>query len=255
MPRTVFISGGSSGIGAALASHYSQQGAIVGLVGRSEARLGNVAACLPGPSAAYVANVADLAAMQGAAEDFIARFGIPDVVIANAGISTGTLTENAADFAVFREVIETNVIGMVATFQPFVSRMREKRQGTLAGIASVSGIRGLPGAAAYCASKAAAISYLESLRVELRGCGIDVVTIAPGFVDTPMTGSNPYRMPFLLAADDAARRIARAIEAKKSFAIVPWQMAMVGNLMRWLPNFAYDRFFARAPRKPRRTGT
>jgi hypothetical protein len=252
MPRKIFISGGSSGIGASLASHYSQQGAIVGLVGRSEAKLGNVAAGLPGPSATYVANVADLAAMQGAAEDFIARFGVPDVVIANAGISTGTVTEDAADFAVFREVIDTNVCGIVATFQPFVSGMREERRGTLVGIASVAGIRGLPGAAAYSASKAAAISYLESLRVELRGSGIDVVTIAPGFVATPMSERNPYRMPFLLSADDAAARFARAIGGKKSFVIIPWQMAIVGTLMRWLPNFAYDRLFARAPRKPRR---
>lgn len=252
MSLTVFISGASSGIGASLAAHYSQQGAIVGLVGRDAARLAKVAAALPGASAIYVASVTELAAMQRAAAEFTARFGLPDLVIANAGISAGTATEDAADFAAFREVVDTNLSGMVATFQPFVAGMRERGQGTLAGIASVAGFRGLPGAGAYCASKAAAISYLESLRVELRGSGIAVITVAPGFVATPLSSRNPYRMPFLLTADDAARRIARAIEAKRSFAVIPWQMAIVGALLRWLPNFLYDRIFARAPRKPRR---
>jgi short-subunit dehydrogenase len=254
MTRKIFITGASSGIGAALAAHYSHLGATVGLVARNEANLARVAAGLPGSSAAYAADVADLAAMQRAAVDFIARFGPPDVVIANAGISAGTLTEDAADFDVFREVIGTNLSGMVATFQPFISTMREARRGTLVGIASVAGFRGLPGAGAYSASKAAAISYLESLRVELRNSGIGVVTIAPGFVDTPLVARNPYRMPFLLAADDAARRIARAIDTNRSYAVIPWQMAVVGALLRSLPNFAYDRIFARAPRKPRRGG-
>src|SRR6185312_8575341 len=119
------------------------------------------------------------------------------------------------------------------------------------GIASVAGYRGLPGSGAYSASKAAAISYLESLRVELHGRGLSVITICPGYVVTPMTADNPFSMPFILTADDIARKIAGIIESKKSFAVIPWQMAIVARVLRLLPNFLYDRLFANAPRKPR----
>jgi short-subunit dehydrogenase len=119
------------------------------------------------------------------------------------------------------------------------------------GIASVAGFRGLAGGGAYSASKAAAIAYLESLRVELRGTGVAVVTICPGYVATPMTAKNPYRMPFLLDADEAARRFARAIARKRRVAVIPWQMAAVAFVLRRLPGWLYDRLFARAPRKPR----
>jgi short-subunit dehydrogenase len=147
--------------------------------------------------------------------------------------------------------MRTNVLGMVATFQPFVAPMRARGSGRLVGIASVAGIRGLPGAGAYSASKAAVIAYLESLRVELHGSGVRVVTIAPGYIATPMTELNPYRMPFVLAAPEAARRFARAIERGTSYAVIPWQMGVVAKLLRLLPNALYDRLFAKAPRKPR----
>jgi short-subunit dehydrogenase len=140
---------------------------------------------------------------------------------------------------------------MVHTFHPFLAPMKAARRGTLAGIASVAGFRGLPGASAYSASKAAAITYLEGLRVELRGSGIAVVTICPGYIATPMTARNPYRMPFLLDADRAARLIARAIAQRKRFYVLPWQMALIGRVLRWLPRPVYDAAFARAPRKPR----
>src|SRR5262249_24026353 len=159
--------------------------------------------------------VTDAQALQTAAADFLARFGIPDIVIANAGIGAGTLTENPEDLAVFRRIMDTNVLGMVTTFQPFVAQMRARGAGTLVGIASVAGFRGLPGGSAYSASKAAAISYLESLRVELHASGVSVVTICPGYIRTPMTAENRYRMPFLIDADDAARRMARVIAAKR----------------------------------------
>ena len=166
-----------------------------------------------GGHACYPLDVTDAPALHDAATDFMQRFGAPHIVIANAGVSAGTLTECEEDLAVFRRVMDTNVFGMAATFAPFIPAMRaaggERR---LAGIASVAGIRGLPGAEAYSASKAAAIAYLESLRLEMRPYGIPVVTIAPGYIETPMTAINPYRMPFLLPADEAARRMARAIE-------------------------------------------
>jgi len=189
--------------------------------------------------------------MLAAAGDFMARFGPPDIVIANAGVSVGTTTDAAEDLAVFRRVLEVNVAGIPNTFQPFVAALQARGSGTLVGIASVAGFRGLPGAGAYSASKAAAIAYLESLRVALRGAGIAVVTICPGYIATPMTMKNPYRMPFLLEPDDAARRIARAIARKPRLVVIPWQMAAVSVVLRLLPRWLYDRLFQRAPRKPR----
>lgn len=213
--------------------------------------LGDLIASLPGEHRPYAADVGDLPAMSAAAADYMTQEGLPDLVIANAGISIGTLTEYAEDYAVFSKVLQTNVLGMVATFHPFVAAMREAGRGTLAGVASVSGVRGLAGAGAYCASKSAVITYLESLRVELRESGVQVVCVSPGFIATRMTSVNPYRMPFILSAEDAARRIARVIDRGTSFAVVPWQMALVARLLRLAPNWLFDRYAARARRKPR----
>jgi short-subunit dehydrogenase len=249
-PR-VFITGASSGIGAALAAHYAREGATLGLSARRLGELEALIARLGAPGACYRADVTDAAAMRAAAEDFIARFGTPDVVIANAGVSAGTTSDSSDDLDAFRRIMEVNVAGLANTFQPFAAALRERGAGTLVGIASVAGFRGLPGAGAYSASKAAAIAYLESLRVELRGAGIAVVTICPGYIATPMTANNPYRMPFLLDADDAACRFARVIARKRRLAVVPWQMAAVSVGLRLLPRWLYDRLFQRAPRKPR----
>jgi short-subunit dehydrogenase len=150
-----------------------------------------------------------------------------------------------------RRVLDVNVAGLAATLAAFAPAMKAAGRGTLCGIASVAGFRGLPGAGAYSASKAAAISWLESLRAELVGSGVSVVTICPGYIDTPMTQVNRYPMPFLLSADEAARRFARAIAAKRRLAVIPWQMAMISLLMRPMPGWLYDRIVARAPRKPR----
>ena len=190
--------------------------------------------------------------MQAAGADFIARHGVPDVVIANAGVSHGTLTEFAQDVEVFRRIMDVNVMGMVNTFHPFVAAMRSRGSGTLAGIASVAGYRGIPGAAAYSASKAAAIRYCESLRVELRATGVKVTTICPGYIATPMTEKNPYPMPFIIPAAGFARRCARAIDSQASLAVIPWQMAIVARLLSVTPNWLYDLAFSRAGRKPRK---
>ena len=251
MPGGVFITGASSGIGAALAAHYAGTGATLGLVARRADALAALAGQFRTTSATYAVDVADHAAMSAAAADFMARHGVPDLVIANAGVSTGTLGSAPEDLPAVERVLRTNVVGLAATLAPFVAPMRERRSGLLAGIASVAGFRGLPGAGAYSASKAAAIAWLESLRVELRGSGVAVVTVCPGYIDTPMTRVNRYRMPFLLGADEGARRIARAIESRQSFVVVPWQMALVGSVMRLLPNALYDALAARAGRKPR----
>jgi hypothetical protein len=254
-PRSkVVITGASSGIGRALAHQYAKRGATLGLIARRADALELLAATLPVRAHIYAVDVRDALALASAAQDFISRAGCPDVVIANAGVSAGTLSAAPADNEVFEEILATNVIGMMLTFQPFLEAMMARRSGVLAGVASVAGLRGLPGAAAYSASKAAAISYLESLRVELKAHEVSVVTICPGYIATPMTAKNPYRMPFLMAPDIAAMQIVRAIDAKKRFFVLPWQMAVVGWLMGHLPRPLYDLLFARAPRKPRRTG-
>ena len=247
----VVITGASGGLGLALARHYLERGAIVAAIARRSELLQDLAAEFPKQVHCYALDVRDSAAVQQAAGDFIEHVGVPDVVIANAGISVGTLTEYAEDLDAFQQVMDINVLGMVKTFQPFVAAMRTSRHGTLVGIASVAGLRGLPGAGAYSASKAAAIAYLESLRVELHGSGVKVVTLCPGYIRTSMTNINPYPMPFILETDEAARRIARAIARQTAYAVIPWQMGLTGSLLRLLPRWLYDRLFAHAPRKPR----
>jgi short-subunit dehydrogenase len=253
MTGKVFITGASSGIGAALARAYAARGATLGLCARRGELLEALIATLPNPDrhCRYLLDVTDAQALAAAAADYCAAAGLPDVVIANAGVSAGTLTEHAEDLAAFRRVIDVNVYGLAATFAPFAAAMKDRGSGRLVGIASVAGIRGLPGAEAYSASKAAAISYLESLRVELRPSGVSVVTIAPGYIETPMTAVNRYRMPFLLPADEAARRFIRAIDRGSSYTVIPWQMGIVAKGLRLLPNWLYDRLFAWAPRKSR----
>jgi len=249
----VVISGASSGLGLALAHHYLECGATLAAIARRGDLLQHLSEQFPGRVQVYALDVRDAAAMRVAAQDFIARHGPPDIVIANAGVSIGTLTRHAGDNDVFQHVMDINVMGAVKTFQPFVEAMRIAGRGRLVGIASVAGFRGLPGAGAYSASKAALISYLESLRIEMHGSGVRVVTICPGYIRTPMTDINPYPMPFMLAADEAARRMARVIERGKSFAVVPWQMALVGRALKLLPNWLYDALFRRAPHKPRKS--
>lgn len=256
----VFITGASSGLGAALAREYARQGAQLGLLARRGDALQALADSLPNASAhrRYAVDVNDSAALAAAAEDFLREAGGIDIVIANAGISHGTLTERKADLAVFSRIIQTNLIATVATFAPFIDAMKQQAAADprsarclrLVGIASVAGIRGLPGAEAYSASKAAVISYCESLRVELRRYGIRVVTIAPGYIDTPMTQVNSYPMPFLMPAQRFARKAVKVIERGRSYAVIPWPMRIVSWMLKLLPNQLFDFAFARAGRKP-----
>lgn len=255
--QRVFITGASSGLGMALAREYATRGALLGLVARRADMLHELAASLPGGvHRVYALDVSDHAALAEAAHDFLQAVGGVDIVIANAGVSAGTLTELAEDLPMFERIVATNLTAMVATFTPFIGTMQRRAEAgqrgcRLVGIASVAGIRGLPGAAAYSASKAAVISYCESLRLEMRRHGIKVVTIAPGYIDTPMTRSNAYPMPFLMPAERFAARAADAIAAGMSYRVIPWQMGVVARLLRLLPNWLYDLAFSRAPRKAR----
>ena len=257
MSRLVFITGASSGIGLALAEACLQRGWSVALVARRTAELQAQLQAQGWPQARWriwAADVCDASAMQSVAQACIAAMGLPDTVIANAGISLGVDLADAADLPVFSRVMDTNVLGLVQTFQPFVQPMRARGAGQLVGIASVAGVRGLPGHAAYCASKAAVIACCESLRGELQPHGVRVSTIAPGYVATPLTARNRYAMPFLMQPEAFARQALRAIEAGVRYRVIPWPMGVVAALLRQLPDALFDRLLRGRPRKHRHNG-
>ncbi len=253
--RLVLVTGASSGIGQALAAHALEAGDRVVLVARRVELLRAWAESLPqarGRIALYGTDVRDTRAMAEMGRACIAAHGVPDVVIANAGISVGMDSADFEDLQVLQDTLEINVLGLAATFHPFIAAMRERRAGTLVGMGSVAALRGLPGHGAYCASKAAAVAYCESLRGECRPHGVRVLTVSPGYVDTPLTQGNPYPMPFLMTPEAFAASAWRAINAGDSYRVIPWPMALVAKLLRLLPNALFDRLFAGRPRKPRR---
>jgi len=250
----LFITGASSGIGQAMALEWARRGGRLALVARREAEMRAWCAAQGlGPERAqvYGADVRDVPALTAAGRACIAAQGLPEVVIANAGISVGVDTAIESDLEVIRATLETNNLGMAATFQPFIEAMRRRRRGTLVGVASVAGVRGLPGHGAYCLSKAGVIAYCESLRGECRPDGVRVVTLVPGYIDTPLTEGNRYAMPFLMPADRFAARALDAIAAGASLRVIPWQMGLVARVLRMLPNWLYDRVMAGRPRKRR----
>ena len=262
MRPLVFITGASSGIGQALALRYHQAGWRLALAARRvpEMQVWLDAQGIPVEIAqCYGADVSDANSIIAAANACMAEQGVPDVVIANAGISIGMDTQVREDLDVLHQVMLTNVMGMAATFHPFLQAMKAQaansthaqKTGTLVGIASVAGIRGMPGHAAYCASKAAAISYCESLRGELQAHGIKVVTLAPGYIQTPLTPKNKFPMPFLMRAEEIASAAFKAIESGASFKVIPYPMAWVARILRILPDALFDRLFKNQPRKHR----
>jgi short-subunit dehydrogenase len=251
----VFITGASSGIGQALARRFQGAGWRLALVARREDELRRFVQAQSydeHTAQVYVADVADGPSITAAGRSCVGRQGLPDAVIANAGISVGIDSARLEDLQVLRDTLQTNVFGIAATFQPFIEPMRQRRRGALVGVASVAGIRGLPGHAAYCASKAAVIAYCESVRGECRPFGVRVVTLVPGYIDTPLTRGNPYSMPFLMSADAFADAAFAAVTAGRSYCVIPWPMAVVAKLLRLLPNAWFDRLLAGRPRKPRR---
>ena len=255
MSRLVFITGASSGIGQALALRYYAAGYSLALVARRRS-LVHAWAQNNGfdeqRCRVYSADISDCDSIIAAATACIAAQGLPDIVVASAGISIGMDTAQFSDLEVMRETFATNNIGMAATFHPFIEAMRRRGAGTLVGIGSVAGVRGLPGHGAYCASKAGVISYCESLRGELRANGIKVVTICPGYIDTPLTQQNRYAMPFLMAAPVFAGKAFVAIRAGRTYCVIPWQMGVVAKLLRWLPNAVFDKLLSGRARKQRK---
>jgi short-subunit dehydrogenase len=250
----VCITGASSGIGLALAAHYAAQGWRLALLVRKEFETKNAIDALKIKDLSYriySCDVADISSAEQAGQRVLAQQGVPDVVIANAGISIGMDSMYTEDITVMARTFTINNVGMAATFQPFIQPMRERGGGTLVGVASVAAIRGLPGHGAYCASKAGVVAYCESLRGELRGTGVKVVTLLPGYIKTPLTERNSYPMPFLLDADVFAVRAAQAIAAQTSYRVIPWQMGWIAKLLRLLPNPVFDRLLAGRGRKHR----
>jgi short-subunit dehydrogenase len=256
MDKLVFITGASSGIGQALAWRYHQASWRLALAARRSAEIENWARAKGIPAdryAVYGADVADIDSIVAAGRACLARQGVPDAVIANAGISIGVDSAMREDIDVIARTFATNNVGLAATFHPFIAPMTQRGSGALVGIGSAAGIRGLPGHGAYCASKAAVISYCESLRGELRSSGVKVVTICPGYVATPLTERNRYGMPFLMQPQEFAEQAFRVIEAGTSYRVIPWQMGVVTKVLRLLPNALFDRLLAGRPRKHRQS--
>ena len=256
MTPLVFITGASSGIGQALALRFYQAGYRLALAARrtQEVKSWAEAANMSASSyEIYSADVSDIDSIVAAGQACLANQGVPDVVIANAGISIGMDSAIRSDLDVMVRTFATNNVGMAATFQPFISAMTKRGSGALVGIGSVAGIRGLPGHGAYCASKAAVIAYCESLRGELKTSGVKVVTICPGYIDTPLTQKNRYAMPFLMPPEAFADQAFAAIKADVSYRVIPWQMGAVAKLLRLLPNALFDKALAGRARKSRQT--
>ena len=252
----VFLTGAASGIGQALAARYAAAGWRLALAVRKfeETSAWALAQGLgPERCRVYRADVQDIDSIMDAGQRCIAEWGVPDVVIASAGISIGMDTAVRADLDVMRETFAVNNTGLAATFHPFIAPMRQRGSGRLVGIASVGAIRGMPGHGAYCGSKAAVIAYCESLRGECRGSGVQVLTLVPGYIATPLTAANPYPMPFLMQAPAFAQRAFDAIERGHSYRVIPWQMGWVAKVLRALPNGLFDRIFAGRGRKARRS--
>ncbi|WP_295952551.1 SDR family oxidoreductase [Rhodoferax sp.] len=256
MSKLVFITGASSGLGQAMALRFFQAGYRLALVARRTSVVESWASAQGISTSSYQIYSADVAvpdSIIAAGRACIASQGVPDVVVASAGISIGMDTAMLEDIAVMAKIFVTNNTGMAATFQPFLQAMVQRGSGALVGIGSVAGIRGLPGHGAYCASKAAVIAYCESLRGELRPSGVKVVTICPGYINTPLTQKNGYSLPFLMQPDTFANKAFVAIEAGVSYRVIPWQMGIVAKLMRLLPNAMFDKLLVGRARKPRQS--
>jgi short-subunit dehydrogenase len=252
--RLAFITGASSGIGQALALRCHAAGYRLALVARRTTEMEAWAASHgwhPTSYQVYGADVAVADSIVAAGKACLHRQGLPDAVIANAGISIGVDTRIRADIDVMARILAVNTVGMAATFQPFIDMMVQRGSGTLVGVGSVAGIRGLPGHGAYCASKSAVIAYCECLRGELRTSGVKVVTICPGYIATPLTHSNRYPMPFLMQPEAFADKALATIERGESYRVIPWQMGVVAKLLRLLPNALFDHALAGRPRKHR----
>jgi short-subunit dehydrogenase len=248
-PKSILITGASSGIGEALALHYAAPGVTLHLCGRDRTRLDEVAARCAGRGAAVHAEVIHVAD-EAQTHDWIGRSEAIrplDLVIANAGVGIGQSEGTLA--AVAEATFAVNVDGVFHTVHPAAEIMRQRRRGQIAIVSSVAGYQGLASTPAYSASKAAVKAYGEALRGFLEPDGIEVGVICPGFVASRITARNDFAMPFFMPADRAARIIARGLARNRGRITFPWQMVIVARLLVNLPMWAIDWVARRAPRK------
>lgn len=245
-----FLTGASSGIGWALAPLLAADGHAVALVARRGDALERRAEDIRragGKALALACDVTDRAGVRETVERCEAELGPVERLVANAGIGDDTPAE-AFDAGLVRRILETNVLGAAHCVEAVLPGMLERRRGHIVGMSSLAALRGFPRAAAYCASKAALSTLLESLRVDLRPYAVDVTIIFPGFVRTVPADQRRHPMPFLLELDDAARRIHRAIRARVPAYFFPWPLAVPARIARFLPPRVYDLLAARLGR-------
>lgn len=249
-PESLLITGASSGIGEALARAYAAPGAHLFLTGRDETRLGAVAERCRTNGAEVTTAVVDVTDRQAMADwtaEIESRRPL-ELVIANAGISAGTGDGEESETQA-RQIFAVNLDGVVNTVMPAVGFMRSRGHGQIAIMSSLAGFRGFPGAPAYCASKAAARVWGESLRGHLASSGITVSVICPGFVKSRMTAVNPFPMPFLMDTEDAARIIRRGLARGRARITFPWPLAAIIWLLNALPPGLTDGALRRLPEK------
>jgi NAD(P)-dependent dehydrogenase (short-subunit alcohol dehydrogenase family) len=250
--KNVVLTGACGGLGQALARALLADGAHVALVGLNRVALQDLAATAPGRCAVYTPDVSDEASMSAMAQDWMAHFGAPDLVIANAGVAGGFDTAQSGDLAVMRRMLEINLLGVATTFAPVLPAMKTAGQpAALVGVASIAGWRGLPGNGAYCASKAGLIAYLQSLRAELRPTLLTVHTVCPGYLRTALTAGNRFAMPGLLEPDTAARALLAGVAARREHIVLPRRTGWLARALACLPTRWHDALLLKQPRKPR----
>ena len=251
--QVAVITGASSGLGWALAKQFAREGCAVGLVARRRDNLDKLAGEIRadgGKATVASADVADRAQTVAAIHSIRRDLGPIDLLVANAGVGAPTRLDppNVSDI---EKMFQVNMLGFVYALEAVLPEMLARKRGHVAAVSSLAAYKGLPGESAYCASKAALNVYLEGLRIELRDRGVAVTTICPGFVKTPMTAVNKFHMPYLLEADEAARRIVRALRRKKKVFDFPWQMGLMMRVTRWLPDWVVARVMKKYDDHPR----
>jgi short-subunit dehydrogenase len=247
--KVVFITGASSGIGEAIAFELAQRGAVLGLVARRENELGSLAERCEaegGVARYHPCDVTDATAVRNAADELRQEFGKIDVMVANAGIGGNNAETRALQPEAVKKVIDINLLGAANAVYAVLPEMLERRRGQIVGISSLAGVRGLPGSAAYSASKAGMTAFFESVRLDTAHKGVSVTIIQPGFIRTPLTSARAAKMPFLMELEDAIPYFIQAIEKKKKFAVFPWQLATLVRAGKLMPAWMYDRVAGRA---------
>jgi len=249
-PQHILITGASSGLGAALALEYASPALRLSLHGRNTERLEQIAAQARKQGAevfTYIGDIVEAGTLSAWIKSCDKETAI-DLVIANAGISAGT-AKGAESAEQVKAIFDTNVTGTFNTLHPIISIMSKRKHGQIAIVSSLAGFRGLPGAPAYCASKAAVRVYGEGLRSELARYNVQVNVICPGFIKTPMTDANPFSMPFLMSAERAAKIIRKGLSNNQARIAFPWIMYAGVNFLMMMPQILIDLIATRTPRK------